>query len=565
MDVGRILTPKCAAVVAMGSLLLALACSGGGPRIPAGPNDVVAENAMVASAHPLASEAGLEILRRGGNAVDAAVAVAFVLSIAEPNASGIGGGGFMIVRMAGSGEAAMIDYRETAPGRAAPEYYYRPEVDFGAWTSEGPNAVGVPGLVAGAALALEQFGTMSIGEVLQPAIRLAREGLEVSAKLNGMILDNLEKIQKYPAAAAIYLPGGLPLEPGSLLKNEDLAATFEKIANGGPGVFYEGEIAEAIAAELQRLGGVFELEDLRRYEARLREPVLGTYRGYEIISASPPTGGGTHLVELLNIMEGFDVKRFGAGSVRILHVLAEAMKMVFADKTANSGDPDFFRVPVATFTDKAYARTLGDRIDESRARFDYAPPALIVPEGESTSHLSVVDGMGNVVALTQSVNSFFASGIVVPGTGILLNNHLADFDNRAGGPNAVGPGKRPTSSMAPTILLRKGEPFLTLGSPGATRIVSALAQIIINVVDFGMSIDDAIEAPRIHGPGRVLHVEGRIPPEVVRALEALGHSVKPYPDFDHYFGGAQGILIDPGKGRLYGGADSRRDGVAAGF
>jgi gamma-glutamyltranspeptidase/glutathione hydrolase len=471
----------------------------------------------------------------------------------------------MVVRMAASGEAAMIDYRETAPGKATPEYYYRPEVDFGAWTSEGPNAVGVPGLVAGAALALEKFGTMSLGEVLRPAIRLAREGVEVSPKLNGMILDNLEKIQKYPAAAEIYLPEGLPLEPGSLLINEDLAATFEKIAEEGPEAFYEEEIAAAITAELRRLGGVFDIEDLRSYEAKLRKPVFGTYRGHEIISASPPTGGGTHVVELLNIMEGFDVKEFGPGSVRTLHALAEAMKMVFADKAANSGDPDFFHVPVETFTDKTYARKLRDRIDESRARFDYDPPVLIVPERENTSHLSVVDEKGNVVALTQSVNSFFASGIVVPGTGILLNNHLADFDGRAGGPNAIGPGKRPTSSMAPTIVLRDGKPFLTLGSPGATRIVSALAQIIINVVDFGMSIDDAIEAPRIHGPGKVLHVEGRIPADVVKALEVLGHSVRLYPDFDHYFGGAQGILIDAGRGRLYGGADSRRDGVAVGY
>ncbi len=557
-------TPSLLSLSTSAIIILGFACSGG-PQVPVGPNDVIAEKAMVASAHPLASEVGLEILKKGGNAVDAAVAVALALSCAEPNASGIGGGGFMVVRMAETGEAAMIDYRETAPGKAVPEYYYRREVDFDAWTAEGPNAVGVPGLVAGAALALERFGTMTLRDVLQPAIRLAREGIEVSVKLNGMILDNLEKIQKFPAAAAIYLPDGLPLEAGSILKNPDLAATFEKIAEGGPRAFYEGEIAAAIAAELDRLGGVFETEDLKGYQAKLREPVHGSYRGLDIISASPPTGGGTHVVELLNIMEGFELKGFGPTSVRYFHTLAEAMKLVFADKAANSGDPDFFRIPVGTFTDKAYARKLRDRIDESRARFDYSPGVLIVPEGESTSHLSVVDEKGNVVALTQSVNSFFASGIVVPGTGILLNNHLADFDDKPGGPNAIGPGKRPTSSMAPTIVLSGGKPFLTIGSPGATRIVSALAQIIINIVDYGMSIDDAIEAPRIHGPGKVLHVEGRIPPDVVKALEALGHSVKPYPDYDHYFGGAQGILIDIRKGKLYGGADSRRDGVAIGY
>ncbi len=555
---------SCGAVVA-GAILLAIACSGGGNKVAVGPNDVVAEKAMVASAHPVASEVGIEILKRGGNAVDAAVAVAFALSMAEPNASGIGGGGFMIVRMADSGEAVMIDYRECAPAKATPEYYYASGVDFGAWTSEGPNAVGVPGLVSGAALALDKFGTMTLGEVLQPAIRLAREGVEVSAKLNGMIIDNLEKIQKFPAAGAIYLPDGLPLEPGSLLKNEDLASTFETIAAGGPSAFYEGEVAAAIASELQRLGGVFEIDDLIGYRAKLRRPVRGTYRDYEIISASPPTGGGTHLIELLNIMEGFDVRGLGPASVRTLHTLGEAMKMVFADKAANSADPDFFRVPVETLTGKDHAQELAGRIDESRARFDYKPQALVVPEGESTSHLSVVDERGNVVALTQSVNSFFASGVVVPGTGILLNNHLADFDSRPGGPNAIGPGKRPTSSMAPTIVLRNGKPVLTLGSPGATRIVSALAQIIMNVVDFGMAMDDAIEAPRIHSLGKTLHLEGRFPMNVVEALKALGHTVKMYGDFDNFFGGAQGILIDSQRNRLYGGADSRRDGVAIGY
>jgi gamma-glutamyltranspeptidase/glutathione hydrolase len=547
---------------AAGLMALSVFCSG---ERSVSPNDVTARRAMVASAHPVASDVGLDILRKGGNAVDAAVAVAFALTAAEPNASGIGGGGFMVVRMSDSGKTAMIDYRETAPAKATPDFYYAPGIDFVEWTREGPHAVGVPGLVAGAALALEKYGTLSLSEVLQPTIRLAREGIDVSAKLSGMILDSLEKIQRFPAAASLYLPDGFPLEPGAVLRNEDLAATLEKIAAGGPDVFYRGDIASAIVAELKARGGVLELDDLESYRARLRRPAIGTYRGYEIVSASPPTGGGTSLIELLNILEGFDLQKKGPDSAAYLHILAESMKMVFADKAANSGDPDRFRIPVDHFTDKKYARELRLRIDESRARFDYAPPVLIIPEGESTSHLSVVDEDGNVVSLTQSINSFFGSGIVVPETGILLNNHLADFDTVAGGPNAIGPGRRPTSSMAPTIVLLDGSPILTLGSPGATRIVSTLAQIIVNVVDFGMGIDDAIEAPRIHGPWRTLHMEGRISPGVVEILEALGHEVKMYPDFDKYFGGAQGILIDPKKGLLFGGADSRRDGVAVGY
>ncbi len=541
--------------------LLAISCSGGPPI---GPGDVTARKAMVASAHPAATAAGIEILRQGGNAVDAAVAVAFALSMAEPNASGLGGGGFMIVRMAGA-PPVMIDYREAAPAGASAERYYAEGVDFAARTAVGPDAVGVPGLVAGAALALEKYGTMSLAEVLAPAIRLCRKGITVSPKLNGMIVDEMEKIGKFPATAAIYLPDGLPPEPGSALRNEDLAVTLERIAAAGPSAFYEGPVAEAIAAELGRLGGVLGVNDLKAYRAKLREPVKGSYRGWEIVSAAPPTGGGTHLIELLNIVEGFDVRGMGRGSARLLHVLAEAMKMTFADKAASSGDPDSFAVPVGMLTDKAYARNLGRRIREGQARFDYAPAALVVPESESTSHLSVADEKGNVVALTQSINSFFGSGIIAPGTGFLLNNHLADFDDQPGGPNAIGPGKRPASSIAPTVVLRNGKPVLVLGSPGAARIVSALAQIIINIVDFGMGLDEAVEAPRIHCQTKTLDLEGRIPADVVASLQSWGHTVKLYPDWDKYFGGAQAILIDAKSGKLVGAADSRRDGFAAGY
>ena len=548
--------------LALAAVMLVGACA---KTRPLSPNDVVAEHAMVASAHPVASAVGLEILKKGGNAVDAAVAMALALSMAEPNASGLGGGGFMVIKLEGAPDAAMIDYREAAPGRATPEYYYGPGADFDKWTEEGPNAVGVPGLIAGAGLALEKFGTMTLADVLQPAIRLAREGVTVGPKLNGMIVDNVEKLQKFPAAALLYLPEGLPLEPGTLLKNGDLAATLEKIAASGPSAFYEGEVAAAIGGEVTKLGGPLEAADLKGYRAKLRAPVRGTYRGYEIISASPPTGGGTHLIELLNILEGYDVRRFGHNTAAYLHVLAEAMKMVFADKAANSGDPDFVKVPVATLTSKEHARELRERIEQGRARFDYKAPDYIVPDAPSTSHLSVVDARGNVAALTQSINSFFGSGIVAPGTGVLLNNHLADFDSRPGRPNSIAPGRRPTSSIAPTIVLKGGRPFMTLGTPGATRIVSALAQIIMNVVDFGMPMDDAIEAPRIHALGKTLHAEGRIPADVIEALKALGHTVKTYPDFDNYFGGAQGILIDARARRLTGGADSRRDGVAMGY
>ena len=549
-------------LLAVISLLLMLSQSCSKPW-PTGPGDVVARKAMVSAAHLEASKAGLEIIKKGGNAVDAAVAAAFALSLAEPNASGLGGGGFMLIKMADRPEPVMIDYREAAPQKATPEYYYS-DPDFNAKAYQGPSAVGVPGMVAGLTLALEKYGTMSLAEVLEPAIRLAREGISVSPKLQGMILDNLEKIQKYPAAAAIYLPDGLPPEPGSLLKNEDLAAVLERMAKEGPAVFYEGDIAKAIVSEIQRLGGIMELDDLKNYQPKIRKPVSGSYRGYKIFSSAPP-GGGAQVIELLNILEGFDLKSLKPQSDRLIHILAEAMKMVFADQSKNSGDPDYSKIPIDILTDKSYASKLRERIKEGSARFDYKPLSMLNPESESTSHLSVVDDKGNAVALTQSINSFFGTGIVVPGTGILLNNHMADFDSKPGGPNSVAPGKRPASSISPTIVLKGDLPFLVIGSPGATRIISALAQITINLIDFGYGLDEAIEAPRVHCLSKTLAVEGRIPAVVIETLKSWGHNLKTYADWDNYFGGAQGILIDPKTKKLIGAADSRRDGVAVGF
>jgi len=528
--------------------------------------DVSATHAMVASAHPIASSVGIEILKQGGNAVDAAIAMAFALSIAEPNASGIGGGGFMVIKMANQYEAVMIDYREMAPAKATPEFYYKSNSSFTDLTQQDKaTSIGIPGLALCAELAMEKYGSMTLEQLLAPAIKLCREGIVVSEKLNGMINDNYEKILKYPATSAIYLFESLPLEPGTILKNEDLANTFEKIANHGAKIFYEGEIAEAIVNEIKNQGGIFELSDLKSYQAKQRNPVIGNYRGYQIISSAPPSGGGTHLIELLNIMEGFDIKAMGHNSAQFIHILTEAMKMVYADKSANAADPDFYDVPVDSFISKEYAKKQQSLINREQAMFNYSPPQLTIPESNNTSHLSVVDEKGNIAALTQSINSFFGSGIVVSGTGILLNNHLSDFDNESNRPNSIGPHKRPTSSIAPTILLKDGKPFMTVGTPGGTRIISALAQIIMNVIDFHKSMDDAIEAPRVHCLNKVLHVEDRIPEEVIEKLKVMGHAIKIHPAFDNYFGGAQGILIDPKTGTLYGGADSRRDGIAIGF
>lgn len=527
--------------------------------------DTIAERAMVASAHPKASSVGIDILKRGGNAVDAALAMAFALSMAEPNASGIGGGGFMVIKMADSKQAVMVDYREMAPGKATPEFYYQTESSFKEYTTEGCNSIGIPGLVSCAEIVLDRYGSMSIGEILEPAIKLAREGIVVSEKLHGMIIDNIEKIMKYPSTSTLYFSDMLPLEIGVVLKNEDLALTFEKVANSGPSVFYEGEIASAIVDEVKEWGGIMALSDLKSYEAKFRKPVPGTYRGYQIISAAPVSGGGTHLIELLNIMEGVDVKSLGHNSVQFIHLFTEAMKMVYADKAMNTADPDFHTIPLEHFIDKDYAAKLRNRIHKEKARFDYSPPNLIIKESSDTSHLSVVDEDGNIVALTQSINNFFGSGIVVSDAGFLLNDHLSDFDALPNRPNSIAPHKRPTSSIAPTIVLKDDRPFMTLGTPGGTRIISALAQIIMNVIDFGMSMDEAIEAPRVHCLRRQLYMEGRIDGDVIEILKSMGHPIQVREDYDKYFGGAQGILIHPETRKLYGGADSRRDGVAIGF
>ena len=523
----------------------------------------VIPHAMVATAHPIASKVGLDILKQGGNAVDAALAIAFALSIAEPNASGIGGGGFILIKMADKKDAVMIDYREIAPEKATPEYYYQNESSFENFTHGGEKSIGVPGLVACAELALQKYGSMTFKQILTPAIKLATEGIIVSDKLNGMIIDNLEKIMNYSATSEIYLADMLPLEFGSKLINKDLAKTFQQIIEHGGGIFYNGEIAKAISTEVTKQGGILSISDLNKYRAKIRKPIIGSYRGYQIISSSPPSGG-MFLIELLNIMEGFDVPSLGHNSAQFIHLFAEAMKIIYADKFTNAADPDFYNVPVDYFIDKSYATDKRALINQEKAKFDYTSEKVTNKGSNDTSHLSIIDENGNIVALTQSINHWFGSGLVVPGTGILLNDHLSDFNSKPGYPNSIEPHKRPASNTAPTIILKDGKPFMTLGTPGGTRIISAVAQIIMNVIDFNKTMDEAIEAPRVHCLKDILHLESRIGKNIINELETMGHKVKIHAEYDNYFGGAQGILISP-NGKLDGGADSRRDGVAIGY
>ena len=538
---------------------------------PHAPLDVVARHGMVAAAHPLAAQAGVDVMKAGGNAIDAAIATALTLNVVEPNASGLGGGGFMVIRFAKTGDVAVIDYREKAPASATRDMYASDQAKAERWTQLGGTAVGVPGTLKGLEMALEMYGTLRFGDVAAPAIKLAEEGFEVSSELSGIIKDNYEKLAKYNDPDKVpYFSDGLPLEPGDILRNPELAGTFRLIAEKGSNALYRGPVGEAIVAAVNKSGGNMTMQDLADYNAVMRTPVRGTYRGLEIISMPPPSSGGAHLIEILNVMENYDVKALGHNTPAYMHTLAEVFKLVFADRAAYMADADFVKVPMAGLTTKEYAKTLFDQIAPDKVLTELKPGEPQNFEHESTTHLTVIDEEGNIVSLTQTINYFFGSGVMADGTGLLLNNEMDDFSTNPASVSAPEPGKRPLSSMSPTIVLKDGKPFMALGTPGATRIFPSMAQIIMNIVDFGMGLDEAIEAPRMFcsssaGKPGTLFVESRIPVEVRDALTALGHTVSVRGDYDSYFGGAQAILLDQSSGMIYGAADSRRLGAAIGF
>jgi gamma-glutamyltranspeptidase/glutathione hydrolase len=549
-------------------LVTALSAHASGPA-----RDARGERGMVAAAHPLASQAGIEILKAGGNAVDAAVAVSFALGSVEPNASGIGGGGFMLIWLAESRRAVFIDFREKAPAGATADMF---EVDAGGQVLTdqrgynpaivGGRSVAVPGNVAGLLYALEHFGSMNRQQVMQPAIRHAAEGVPVSDVLNGMITEHYDVVAAFPESAGLYLNDGFPRMPGETVRNPGLAATLRLIAEQGQDAFYRGPVAESIVAAVQADGGVMTLEDLAGYSVSLRTPLRGSYRGLDIIAAPPPSSGGAHVIELLNIMENYEPERTGQITPERLHAWAEAMKLTFADRARYMGDTDFIDVPLEGLTSKRYARDQFARIESSRVLSLPAPGNPAARESGSTSHFSVGDAAGNLVACTQTINHFFGSGITTPGTGILLNDQMDDFDKRPGQANSIAPGKRPLSSMSPIILLEDGEPFAAIGSPGGKRIISTMALLISRMVDFDMGLQAAIESPRItnYEDGR-LTIESRIPQLVREMLVLKGHELTVKKDFDLYFGGAQGVVIDHDTGELIGGADPRRDGQAIGY
>ncbi|MGI6699206.1 MAG: gamma-glutamyltransferase [Christensenellales bacterium] len=526
--------------------------------------DATGVNGVVSTGKFEASKVGVEIILAGGNAIDAAVAIGFALGVCEPQSSGLGGGGFMMIHSA-EGETTFIDFREIAPAASTVEMW--PVGEDGKVINNvkrmGGLSVGVPGEVKGLLYALETYGTMTREQVMNPAIKLAEEGYKVSAVMNRDMANSYEKLIKYPATAEIYLKEGFPYEVGDILKNPDLAKTLTLIRDNGESAFYTGPVAEAIVNSIQEDNGLITMEDLANYEIKMRDPIKATYRDdYEIITVAPPSTGGVHIIQILNILENFDVSSMEADSPEFLHLFAEATKLALADRAKYGGDTDFVDVPINGMISKEYCKTLAEKIDMTISQ-QYVEGNPWDYESEQTTSYSIIDKEGNMVAVTKTVNSVFASGVVAKGTGILMNNEMDDFSLGAEGVNAVEPGKKPLSSMSPTLVLKNGKPFMSLGAPGAVLIIPGVAMTITCVIDHGMDIQEAIDAPRIlEGWGKVV-LETRVPESVKEALEAMGHDIR-YEEAWYSYPCVQGVCVME-DGTIRGGGDPRRDGKALGY
>jgi gamma-glutamyltranspeptidase/glutathione hydrolase len=538
---------------------------------------VKASRGVVATNHPLASAAGVEAMAHGGNAFDAAVASLFALTVVEPMMVSIFGAGFFVIRDGESGEITTIDNYAVAPEAATDSMYRMVEErqpgqnifeTVGRKNQVGHLAVATPGTLKAWEHVVESYGRLSLEEAIRPAIRLAREGFRASPYLSYIVERCQSDLGLFPATAETFLPSGKPLEPGHLVTMPDYAETLEKIARGGSDVLYRGELGRAVAEEMEANGGLITEGDLAAYRLIERDPVRGVYRDdYEVYAMAPGSSGGTHIIQMLNMLEGTDVASLGFGSVDHLHLMAEVLKVAFADRQRYMGDPTLVDVPVEGLTSKEYASERAKGIGGEAKPYSPGDPLSYEKAGGETTHLSVMDSDGNMVAATQTLNNAFGSKVTVPGTGVLLNNCMALFDPRPGGANSVAGGKRMLSSMSPTILLRRGEPFLCIGTPGGLRIFPSVCQAIVNIVDFGMTIQEAVEAPRIWTmgiggtPGEKLTVEDGFSEEVRGLLAARGHEVIAVPKIA---GGMNGVLRDPDTGLLYGGACWRAEGTPMG-
>ena len=521
---------------------------------------------MVVSNHPMGSAAGLEMLSMGGNAIDAAIATVFALSVVEPMMVGPFGGGYINLRTA-DGESVCIDNYTLAPAAATPDMY-RPVSDT--WpdylqtedreSQVGYLAVGVPGNLKAWEELHSEYGKLSWETIIAPAIRYAEKGFPASEYLVRLITENREDIGRFPATAEIFLPGGSPPVPGELIVRRDYAESLKAISSGGSSELYDGPLGHAITEDIKRNGGLITMNDLRGYSTLRKEPVRGTYRGFELSGPPPGNTGITLIIEMLNILENFDVAGQGFGTTEGLHLIAESLKIAFADRFEYLGDPATMEIPVDWLTSKDYAKQRAAGIDVSRSSAQAA--GVRSAESSNTTHLTTADGEGNMVSMTQTINEVFGSKVTVPCTGILLNNTQALFDPHPGNPNSVLPNKRVVSSMAPTIVSRDGKPFLGIGTPGGVRIFGSVMQAIMNVIDHGMTLQEAVEAPRLWTQGQDVELEHEFGEGPGAGMSGLGHPVVRVPNVA---GGMNGILIDHERGLMTGAACWRADGVPAGL
>ena len=576
-------------------VLIVLMAAGTATRATASTHPVHAAHAIVVSVHELASHVGVEIMQGGGNAVDAAVATGFALAVVHPAAGNIGGGGFMLIRMA-DGKAHFLDYREKAPAEATRDMYLDTQGNVIPGASEiGYKAIGVPGSVAGMVYAEQKYGKLTLKQVIAPAIQLAREGYALTWEEAADMHDR--HLAEFPESRRVFQREGNYYKPEEIFRQPDLARTLERIAEK-PDDFYHGALARELASAVQKGGGLITADDLARYEVKEREPVRGTYRGYEVISAPPPSSGGAVLIEVLNILETYDLGKMGNRSAQSMHYTIEAFRRAFFDRAEFMGDPDFAKIPVAQLIDKRYAAAWEETIAPAHATASkdlkrpavfseleqYAAghsPAMTPHESNHTTHYSVVDADGNAVSVTTTINDWFGSRVTAEGLGFLLNDEMDDFSSKPGVPNgdgliqssvnAIGPGKRPLSSMTPTIVVRDGKTVMVLGSPGSSKIITTVANVLMGVVDYGMNIQEAVNAPRFHNQWMpdVVNVEQWFSPDTIGMLQHMGYTVEVGLHYGTnvapYWSDAECIAVDAKTGDRLGASDVRHGGKALGY
>ena len=526
----------------------------------------VGSRGVVAANNPIGSAAGLEMLALGGNAVDAAVATLFTLNVVEPQMVGIFGAGWMNLRLP-DGTAVILDNYAQAPAAAAAPDLFTPVSDTwpdylqveGQANRIGYLAAGVPGALKGWSEALESWGRLDLETVLQPAIRHAERGFRPSRYLRDMIVNAREHFARFPGTASVFLPGGEPPAEGDLLVQSELADSFRTIAREGPNALYGGTLGQTIADDIGKNGGLITLDDLRSYRTYRRPPIVGTYRGYELSVPPPPCSGGVHILQILRLLEGYDVATLGFGTTDAIHLLAECFKIAFTDRSEHLGDPAQVDVPVDWLLSEDYAADRRARISMEQAASP-GPGLRPSPESASTTHVTAADAEGHIACMTQTINEGFGAKVIVPGTGIFLNNTMALFDPHPGHANSVGPGRRMISSMSPTVICRDGQPFLALGTPGGVRIFPSVVQAIVNIVDHGMTLQEAVEAPRVWTQGQELEVESTVPESVRQGLTRRGHTVK---EVQAVAGGMNGVLFDTENNALTGAGCWRADGGPA--